>query len=317
MSSGAPGIRVEGLGKRFGDRVAVEGLTFEVQPGEVFGLLGPNGAGKTTTVRLLTGLLSPTEGRAEVCGIALPLADEGSALRARVGLLTEQPGLYDRLTAEENLRFFIRLFEVDEAAAWTRAQAYLERFGLTGRETEPVGAWSKGMRQKLAIVRTLLHEPEVVFLDEPTSGLDPQSARTVRDAVAELAQEGRTLVLCSHNLAEVERLCTRVAVIKTRLRTVSSLAALRKEGLSLDVQLEGDAARFLPAVQALGVVAAASAEGARLKVSFAKESDAPDVVAALVQAGARVHAVVRGARPLEEAYLELVREEDEPQGGRA
>jgi ABC-2 type transport system ATP-binding protein len=168
------------------------------------------------------------------------------------------------------------------------------------------------MRQKLAIVRTLLHDPGVIFLDEPTSGLDPQSARTVRDAVAELAAEGRTLVLCSHNLAEVERLCTRVAVVKGHLRTVASLTELRREGLALEVLLEGEAARFLPVLAALPFHPGALHEGPRLKVTLSDEAQAPEVVAALVAAGARVHSVMRAARPLEEAYLELVREEDAP-----
>jgi ABC-2 type transport system ATP-binding protein len=309
---GDAGIEVEGLEKRFGDRVAVSGLTFQVRPGEVFGLLGPNGAGKTTTVRMLTGLLTPSAGRAVVCGVPLGAGDGGVALRTRVGLLTEQPGLYDRLSARENLTFFIRLHGLHEPAAWARAEAALRRFGLQGREDEPVGGFSKGMRQKLAIVRTLVHEPGVIFLDEPTSGLDPQSARTVRDAVAELAAEGRTLVLCSHNLAEVERLCTRVAVVKGRLRTVASLTELRREGLALDVLLEGEASRFLPALAALPFAPGARPEGPRLQVTLAEEAQAPEVVAALVAAGARVHSVTRAARPLEEAYLELVREEDEP-----
>jgi len=304
------GILVEGLEKRFGDRVAVSGLTFEVRPGEVFGLLGPNGAGKTTTVRMLTGLLTPSAGRAVVCGIEVGAGD-GVALRTRVGLLTEQPGLYDRLTARENLSFFIRLHGLERAAAWSRAQAALERFGLGGREDEPVGSYSKGMRQKLAIVRTLLHQPGVIFLDEPTSGLDPQSARTVRDAVAELAAEGRTLVLCSHNLAEVERLCTRVAVVKGHLRTVASLTELRREGLALEVLLEGESARFLPALAALPFAPGLLPEGSRLKVTLSEEAQAPAVVAALVGAGARVHSVTRAVRPLEEAYLELVREDDQ------
>jgi len=304
------GVRVEGLARRFGERVAVEGLTFEVQPGEVFGLLGPNGAGKTTTVRMLTGLLSPTSGSAEVCGVKLPLHGEGSELRRRVGLLTEQPGLYDRLTARENLTFTMRLNELDEKAAWKQADGYLERFGLGGRADEAVGGFSKGMRQKLAIVRTLVHSPDVIFLDEPTSGLDPQSARTVRDAVAELAREGRTLVLCSHNLAEVERLCTRVAVIKTTLRTVAALTELRKAGLALEIDVEGEAQRFVDAVTALPFAPTCFADGGKLKVGFAKEEQAPDVIACLVAQGARIHQAARAARPLEEAYLELVREED-------
>lgn len=306
------GILVEGLEKRFGSRIAVEHLSFEVSPGEIFGLLGPNGSGKTTTVRMLTGLLSPSAGRAVVCGEELPARDGGVSLRKKVGLLTEHPGVYDRLTARENLLFFIRLHELEEQQAWARAQDYLDRFGLKGREDEPVGAYSKGMRQKLAIVRTLLHEPAVIFLDEPTSGLDPQSARTVRDAVAELAEHGRTLVLCSHNLAEVERLCTRVAVVKNRLRTVSSLSELRRQGLALEVVLEAGAERFVAALRALPFSPSVVAEGTRLTISLAHESLAPDVVEALVAAGARIHAVMRAARPLEEAYLELVREEDEP-----
>lgn len=305
------GIEVSALLKRFGARVAVEGLTFEVKPGEVFGLLGPNGAGKTTTVRMLTGLLQPTSGSAVVCGVELPLRDDGSLLRSRVGLLTEQPGLYDRLTARENLRFFMRLHEVDEKKAFALAAQYLKRFGLEGREDEPVGGFSKGMRQKLAIVRTLIHSPEVIFLDEPTSGLDPQSARVVRDAVAELAAEGRTLVLCSHNLAEVERLCTRVAVIKNRLRSVASLVELRKAGSALEIQVEGEALAWLPALARLPFSPASQNEGSLLKVMLTEDAQAPFVIAALVQAGARIHTAVRAARPLEEAYLELVREDDE------
>lgn len=306
------GIRVEGLEKRFGARTAVEGLTFEVRPGEVFGLLGPNGAGKTTTVRMLTGLLTPSKGQASVCGVELPLKsdDDGVALRKKVGLLTEQPGLYDRLSARENLEFFMRLNEVDEVAAWKLANGLLERFGLKGREDEPVGGFSKGMRQKLAIVRALVHTPEVVFLDEPTSGLDPQSGRVVRDAIAELANEGRTMVLCSHNLPEVERLCSRVAVIKNRLRTVASLTELRREGLALDVQVDGEASVWSSALAKLPFPVGHQAEGSRLRVMLDREEQSPDVIACLVQAGARIHSAQRAARPLEEAYLELVREEE-------
>jgi ABC-2 type transport system ATP-binding protein len=300
------GIQVQGLAKRFGGRVAVEGLTFEVRPGEVFGLLGPNGAGKTTTVRMLTGLLRPSEGQASVWGYSVHT--QGEELRRSVGLLTEQPGLYDRLTARENLRFFMKLHEVDEAVAWPRARAYLERFGLAGRENEPCGGFSKGMRQKLAIVRTLVHDPKVIFLDEPTSGLDPESARTVRDAVAELATEGRTIVLCSHNLAEVERLCSRVAIIQARLLALAPLGELRRSGLALDIRVEGDAARFLPALAALPFAPNVLSEGGRLKVMLTDDAQAPDVLACLVSAGARVHSAVPAHRPLEEVYLELIRQ---------
>jgi ABC-2 type transport system ATP-binding protein len=294
--------------------MAVEGLTFDIAPGEVFGLLGPNGAGKTTTVRMLTGLLKPSAGEATVCGISLPLIDEGVSLRKQVGLLTEQPGLYERLTAKENLQFFMRLHELDLNVTWTKSLAWLKRFGLDGRENEPVGGFSKGMRQKLAIVRALLHEPRVIFLDEPTSGLDPQSARVVRDVIAELASENRTIILCSHNLAEVERLCTRVAVIKNRLRAVASLKDLRKSGLALDIEVEGEAQIFVPSLAALPCGNTVSAEGKKLRALLSEESEAPEVVSALVKAGARIHLVQRAARPLEEAYLELVREDDDDPG---
>jgi ABC-2 type transport system ATP-binding protein len=300
------GIQVQGLAKRFGERVAVSGLTFDVRPGEVFGLLGPNGAGKTTTVRMLTGLLQPSEGEASVWGHSV--RTQGEELRRTVGLLTEQPGLYDRLTARENLRFFMKLHELDEAVAWPRARAYLERFGLAGRENEQCGSFSKGMRQKLAIVRTLVHDPKVIFLDEPTSGLDPESARTVRDAVAELATEGRTIVLCSHNLAEVERLCSRVAIIQGSLLAVAPLGELRRAGQALDIRVEGDAGRFLPALAALPFAPNVLGEGGRIKVMLTDDAQAPDVLSCLVNAGARVHSAVPSHRPLEEVYLELIRQ---------
>ena len=300
------GIQVQGLAKRFGGRTAVEGLTFDVRPGEVFGLLGPNGAGKTTTVRMLTGLLQPSEGQASVWGYSV--RTQGEELRRTVGLLTEQPGLYDRLTARENLRFFMKLHELDEAAAWPRARAYLERFGRAGREDEACGSFSKGMRQKLAIVRTLVHDPKVIFLDEPTSGLDPESARTVRDAVAELATEGRTIVLCSHNLAEVERLCSRVAIIQGRLLAMAPLGELRRSGQALDIRVDGDGERFLPVLAALPFAPSVLNEGGRLKVMLTEDAQAPDVLACLVGAGARVHSAVPSHRPLEEVYLELIRQ---------
>ena len=301
------GIEVEGLARRFGARTAVEGLSFTVAPGEVFGLLGPNGAGKTTTVRMLAGLLTPSEGHARVAGYST--RDDAEALRGVVGLLTEQPGLYERLTARENLMFFIKLNELDEGPAWARAQRYLERFGLAGREHEPTGGFSKGMRQKLAIVRALVHDPKVIFLDEPTSGLDPESARAVRDVVAELATEGRTLVLCSHNLAEVERLCARVAIIKNRLRAVSAVKDLRRQGLSLQVRVEGDGARFVSALAALPGAPQVRAEGPLLTVLLAAVDETPAVIAGLVAAGARVLAAIPAERPLEEVYLELVKEQ--------
>ena len=179
-------IVTEKLTKKFGDITAVNQLSLSIQPGEVFGLLGPNGAGKTTTVRMLAALLVPTSGEAHVAGFQVGENDQD--IRCKIGLLPEAPGLYDSLSAEQNLAFFGSMYRVENIAGQT--QKYLELLGLWNRRYEPVGTFSKGMRQKLAIARALLHEPEVLFLDEPTSGLDPQAARLVREFIEELRSRG-------------------------------------------------------------------------------------------------------------------------------
>lgn len=298
-------IEVRALSKQFGARPAVEGLDFDVAAGEVFGLLGPNGAGKTTTVRMLTGLLRPSSGRATVCGV--PLDGDGEALRSRVGLLTEQPGLYDRLTARENLRFFLKLHHRDTAEAWDAARRWLQRFGLGGREDEPCGTYSKGMRQKLALVRALLHDPLAIFLDEPTSGLDPESARSVREAVGELAAEGRTVVLCSHNMSEVERLCARVAVVKGRLLALGTVPELRRQTGMVEIRVEGSGAAAGEALGPLSPPCVWVAEGHALRVTLAAGVEIPDVVLLLARAGMRIHAVLPAQRALEDVYLDLTR----------
>jgi ABC-2 type transport system ATP-binding protein len=298
-------IEVRSLCKNFGPRTAVEGLDFDVAAGEVFGLLGPNGAGKTTTVRILTGLLRPTSGQATVCGV--PLDGDGEMLRSRVGLLTEQPGLYDRLTARENLRFFLKLHHRDTPDSWEAARRWMQRFGLGGREDDKCGNFSKGMRQKLALIRALLHDPQALFLDEPTSGLDPESARAVREAVGELAAEGRTVVLCSHNMAEVERLCARVAVVKGRLLAVGTVPELRRQTGLVEIHVEGSAGA---AGEALGPVVPPCvwvAEGHVLRVTLAGGVSIPDVVALLAGSRVRIHAVLPAQRALEDVYLELTR----------
>jgi ABC-2 type transport system ATP-binding protein len=308
-------ILAQGLGKRFGARTAVEGLSFTVEPGEVFGLLGPNGAGKTTTVRMLSGLLRPSAGGAVVAGLSV--LEHPDALRGRIGLLTEQPGLYDRLTGRENLEFFVRLHGLAKGTAWARADALLERLELADRLEEPCGGYSKGMRQKLAIVRALLHAPEVVFLDEPTSGLDPASARSVRQVISELAAEGRAVVLCSHNLGEVERLCARVAVIQGRLLAVEPVGALLRAGHGLELQLGGPAEPFAAKVRALPFSPKVSAVGNVLEVAFTHQEYAPEVIAALIAHGARIHAAVPTEQGLEDAYLALTGGPGREPGGSA
>lgn len=296
-------IDVAHLSKRFGGRTAVEGLFFRIEAGEVFGLLGPNGAGKTTTVRMLAGLLPPSGGAASVCGF--PLESQAHEVRKRVGLLTEQPGLYDRLTARENLEFHLRLHGAKKDGLG-RVMPLLERFGLHDRLDEPVGRFSKGMRQKLALVRTELHSPQVLLLDEPTSGLDPESAREVRGAISSWAAEGRCIVLCSHNLNEVERLCARVAVIKSHQRSVGPVRDLRQQATLLEVTLDGMAEAHVAHLRALPFLSQVVPEQALLRLTLKEPRHVPEVVNALVAQKARILKVVFQERPLEEAYLELV-----------
>ena len=202
-------IRTEALCKYFQMKNrqinAVDGLSLEVKQGEVFGFLGPNGAGKTTTVRLLVCLIGPTAGRAWVNGLEVGVADR--AIRGQVGILTESPGLYERLSARRNLEIFADLYGVKDVKG--QAEKYLRLLGLWDRRETEAGTFSKGMRQKLAIARALLHEPPILFLDEPTSGLDPEAAKTVRDFIETLRGQGRTIFMCTHNLDEAERLCDR------------------------------------------------------------------------------------------------------------
>lgn len=212
-SSSPPAITTQHLTRRFGDLTAVKDLNLDVQPGEVFGFLGHNGAGKTTTIRLLNGVLAPTAGKITVLG--LDPTTEGSALRARTGVLTESPSLDERLSARENLTIFAELYGIPPDRVTSRVETMLEIFELETRDKEKVGGFSKGMKQRLALARALIHEPEVLYLDEPTSGLDPIAARHVRDLIRQMSQqEGRTVFLCTHNLPEAQRLCHRVAVLE-------------------------------------------------------------------------------------------------------
>lgn len=218
-------VVIQELSKTFETVQAVDKLSVEIHTGEIFGLLGPNGAGKTTTIRMLSALIGPTSGTAWVVGYQVGVQNQ--EIRQNVGILTETPGMYDQLSAERNLSFFGEMYEVADIPG--QVERYLRMLGLWERRFEPVGTFSKGMRQKLAIARALLHEPKVLFLDEPTSGLDPEAARLVRQFIAELREEGRTIVLCTHNLDEADRLCDRIAVFKGTLLALDSPTALRRK----------------------------------------------------------------------------------------
>src|SRR3972149_6837177 len=232
----SPVIRTENLGRRFGDLWAIRGVDLELRGGEVFGLLGPNGAGKTTTVRVLSALIAPSEGRAWVDGF--DVREQPDEVRRRIGILTETPGLYERLTARQNLEFFARLPGLDATTRAERIARFLRLFDLWDRRDDPAGTFSKGMKQKLAITRALLHEPSVVFLDEPTAALDPQAAFVVEEAIASLRGAGRTIVLCTPNLDEAERPGDPIGFGRGALLRVDSPERLRNGSSGPTVRIE-------------------------------------------------------------------------------
>ncbi len=298
-------IKTENLSKKFGEVVAVGDLTLDVREGEVFGFLGPNGAGKTTTVRMLTSLIAPSEGSATVAGFALGRQD--TEIRRAVGVLTETPGMYDNLSAEYNLSIFAELYEVKDVKG--QVEKYLRMLGLWDRRMDPAGTFSKGMKQKLAIARALLHEPRILFLDEPTASLDPEASHLVNEFIIELKKEGRTIFLCTHNLDEADRLCDRVGVFKTHLLVVDTPANLRTSvfGRKVVFHLREAQEGLVRVIRKLPFVREVKQVENKLLVSLDEpETHNPDVVRALVGAGADIQFVGELRHTLEDVYLRLV-----------
>jgi ABC-2 type transport system ATP-binding protein len=302
---------VEQLGKRFGDRVAFDDVSFEVGYGEVFGFLGPNGAGKTTTVRTLGTLIAPTSGSATVAGIPLS-AENGPAIRARISIMPESPGLYLRLTVMENLQCFAGLYELDDVRG--RIERALRAVNVLDRAGDQCGSLSKGLRQRVALARALLNDPAVLFLDEPTSGLDPVATREVHELIASLRERGVTIFLTTHRLEEAERLCDRVAILNTSLRLIGRPDELRAQLFtrSLDVRvrapLDDPEAIFGEVREVEGWEQVPS--GYTLAVSD-PDIAAPAVARALVGAGADIFSIAESRHSLEDVYLELIDEDVE------
>jgi len=304
---GGAALSVYGLGKRFGDRVAFEGVSFEIAYGEVFGFLGPNGAGKTTTVRTLGTLIAPSSGSATVAGIPLT-PEHGVEIRRRIAIMPESPGLYLRLTVAENLECFADLYEVPKASE--RIERALRAVNLLDRSNDPCGALSKGLRQRVALARALLSEPEILFLDEPTSGLDPVATREVHELIAALGRGGVTIFLTTHRLEEAERLCHRVAILNTTLRTIGRPDELRDQlfAKTLTVRTLGQLADPSGIFADLPGLDSWREDGPgvyELAVSDPRIS-APAVTRALVAAGADVLSIGESRHSLEDVYLELI-----------
>ncbi len=301
-------IEMKGLSRSFGNTRVVDNLNLNISEGEVFGFLGPNGAGKTTTVRMLTCLIRPTEGTALLDGLDIRNESDAMSIRGKVGLLTESPGLYDTLSALRNLEFYAKIYDVPPARRDERIEHYLKMMGLWEKRSEPVGGFSKGMKQKMAIARCLIHEPKVLFLDEPTSGLDPEASRVVRDFILELKGEGRTIFLCTHNLDEADRICDRIAIMKGSILGVDTPSRLKNDlyGRSVSVQLREVTPGLVEKVQALGFINNLSVNSNTLTMGVgAPEQDNPALVRALVSMGAEVQFVYENRHSLEEVYFKV------------
>jgi ABC-2 type transport system ATP-binding protein len=306
-----PMIHIEHLSRSFGTVKALDDLSLEVPAGIVFGFLGPNGSGKTTTIHLLLGLLEPTAGQARVLGF--DTRTQAEAIRTRTGALLEFAGLYERMSAQDNLDLYGRIYRMPAPDRRARIKELLTHLDLWDRRRDLVGTWSRGMKQKLAVARALLHHPPLVFLDEPTAGFDPIAAAALHEDLASLvAREGVTVFLNTHNLTEAEKLCAQVAVIRQgKLVTVGTPDELRARtsGPMAEILGDGFTEQMLTALRAQPEVAHAELHNGHLLLELRGESKMSPLVSLLVHAGAEIEEVRRGKASLEDVFLTLMEEE--------
>jgi ABC-2 type transport system ATP-binding protein len=295
------------LSKKFDDFLAVDRINLTIPPGQVLALLGPNGAGKTTTVRMLTSVLRPSTGSAQVAGY--DVVQQSAQVRAHVGVLTEMHGLYDRMPADDYLDFFGQLYSLEPAHRARRIKRLLEQFGLEEDAQRRIGEYSKGMRQKLALARALLHEPPVLLLDEPTSAMDPQSARLVRDAILDLRTAERTIIICTHNLAEAEELADQIAIIRRGRIIASGTPDALKQALLGPVEYEVRLATQLNGnmpVLPSGVKLTSFGENWLRYTTAVPQAQNPKVLRILIEGGLEVTDLFEVSRSLEQVYLQVV-----------
>lgn len=302
-------IHAEGLTKRFGELTAVDRVSLDVEDGEVFGFLGPNGAGKTTMVRMLASLISKTSGTAEVAGCEIGKEPDELRLRGRIGVLPENVGLYESTSAYQNLEYFGRLHRVEPVTLRKNIERLLQMMELWEKKDLPMATFSKGMKQKVAIARTLVHDPILLFLDEPTANLDPEAAKTVRDVILELKKEKRTIFLNTHHLDEAQRICDRVGILRTQLLTIGTVDALRS-GFSRKrtaVRLERASAQLADAVKNRVGAPKVEVVGDRLIVEVDDpDRQNPDIAEAVIAAGGRIRELTQLSPSLEDVYLKLI-----------
>jgi ABC-2 type transport system ATP-binding protein len=303
-------IEVENLTKKFGENTAVDSLTFQVAQGEVFGLLGPNGAGKTTTIRMLCCLISNTSGDARIAGYQIGNGADSLTIRKLIGLVPDNIGLYEELSAYENLDYYGKLYECTEANRKEQIEYFLKMLDLWEKRDQPISDFSKGMKQKVAIARALIHDPELLFFDEPTANLDPESARVVRDFILKLKKDGKTIFLNTHNLDEAQRICDRIGILKTKLLTVNTPEQLEKTvwGSKTVIQMEQINDQILAAVQKLEPKALNVEENRFTLTLGDPQKENPDFIQAIVSAGGRIQYVTQLNPGLEETYLKVIEE---------
>jgi ABC-2 type transport system ATP-binding protein len=304
-------IEVKNLTKQFDEVTAVDGVTFAVAKGEVFGLLGPNGAGKTTTIRMLCCLISKTSGEAQIAGYPIGSSADSLAIRKMIGLVTDNIGLYEELSAYENLDYYGKLYECPEGQRKERIEYYLKMMDLWEKRDQSISEYSKGMRQKVAIARALVHDPELLFFDEPTANLDPESARVVRDIILKLKKDGKTIFINTHNLDEAQRICDRIGILRTKLLAVNTPEQLETStwGTSKTVfQLEQVNDQILEAVRKLNPRELGVEDNKIILVLANPLKQNPEVVQQIISAGGRIQYITQLNPGLEETYLKVIQE---------
>ena len=303
-------IEVANLTRKFGDSTAVDSLTFSLDRGEIFGLLGPNGAGKTTTVRMLCCLISKTGGSARIGDLDISDRDDAMNIRKMIGLVPDNVGMYESLSVVKNLEFFGRMYEAPMQVIKENIEKYLKMLDLWNNRDQAVGTFSKGMKQKVAVVRALVHDPDLLIMDEPTANLDPEAAKTIREVILDLKKDNRTIMLNTHNLDEAQRICDRIGILKTKLLAIDTPASLERTmyGRKTEIIVENINESIVNAVK-LEHPLNIEINGDKMIIEMKDpDRDTPSIVSSITAAGGRIKSVSETRASLEDVYLKLVKE---------